>query len=264
MEIYSDQGTNFQGASRELRKEILAINNSLASTFTNTTTQWKFNPPYAPHMGGAWERLVRSVKAALSNMPAYRKPDEETLCTVLAEAESIVNTRPLTYMPLESSEGEALTPNHFLLLSSSGGSQPMVLPADPRTALRSNWNLVHVMLDHFWTRWIKEYMPVISKQTKWFGEARPLQVGDLVFLVQENTRNSWVRGKVVRVYPGSDGRVRKADIQTTTGITQRPVTRLAVIDVRDTGEGIAEETSCNTGGGMLATRPLTIQQGPTE
>lgn len=49
-------------------------------------------------MGGAWERLV-------------------------VEAENMVNSRPLTYLPLESAEAEALTPKHFLLLSSNGVKQ---------------------------------------------------------------------------------------------------------------------------------------------
>ncbi|XP_058456723.1 uncharacterized protein LOC131434094 [Malaya genurostris] len=166
LEIYSDQGTNFQGANRDLKTAIEAINSSLAGTFTNAATQWKFNPPYAPHMGGVWERLVRSVKVALAYLPVARNPDEEILSTVLIEIEAMVNTRPLTYIPLDNATEEALTPNHFLLLSSSCVGQPAKLPVDPRTIMRSSWNLAEVMLDRFWTRWIHEYLPVITRQTK--------------------------------------------------------------------------------------------------
>ncbi|XP_055643274.1 uncharacterized protein LOC129779676 [Toxorhynchites rutilus septentrionalis] len=107
LEIYSDQGTNFQGARKELQQEINKLNHELAATFTNAATQWNLNPPYAPHMGGIWERLVRSVKAALTAMEMSRNPDEETLITALAEAESLINSRPLTYLPLDSEENEA-------------------------------------------------------------------------------------------------------------------------------------------------------------
>ncbi|XP_055614852.1 uncharacterized protein LOC129761164 [Toxorhynchites rutilus septentrionalis] len=51
-EIFSDQGTNFVGANNELKKELQQMYTSLASTFTNTATQWRFNPPLSPHMGG--------------------------------------------------------------------------------------------------------------------------------------------------------------------------------------------------------------------
>ncbi|XP_062541336.1 uncharacterized protein LOC134209365 [Armigeres subalbatus] len=149
LEIYSDQGLNFQGARKELREEIRKLNQELASTFTNAATQWKMNPPYAPHMGGIWERLVRSVKLALAAMETSRNPDDETFQTALTEAESIVNTRPLTYLPLDSAESEALTPNHFLLLSSNGVCQPVANPVDVKSTLRANWNHVRVMLDRF-------------------------------------------------------------------------------------------------------------------
>ncbi|XP_055528011.1 uncharacterized protein LOC129720559 [Wyeomyia smithii] len=250
-EIYSDQGTNFQGCSRELSIELNAMNEQLAQTSTNTTTQWKFNPPYAPHMGGAWERLVRSVKAALSTLLMHKKPNDETLSTVLIEAESIVNSRPLTYVPLDDAEQEAITPNHFLLLSTKGVNQPTTLPTDVRFALRSNWKLTQVMLDNFWRRWIRKYLPIIARQTKWFNARKSLQVGDLVILVDEGVRNSWTRGKILEVYPGKDGHVRRAKVQTKSGIFERPATKLALVDIREMN-GTAEETSSHTGGGMLA------------
>ncbi|XP_055633238.1 uncharacterized protein LOC129773624 [Toxorhynchites rutilus septentrionalis] len=230
-EIYSDQGTNFQGASAELKQQISTISCDLAETFTNAETQWKLNPPYAPHMGGIWERLIRSVKTGLANMELSRNPDEETLVTALVEVESLVNSRPLTYLPVDSEEGEALTPNHFLLLSSSGVVQPEVRPTEDSALLRSNWKHVQLMLDRFWKRWIQEYLPVISRQPKWFGEVKPINIGDLVIVVNDGVRNSWIRGRIVKVYPGRDGRVRSADVQTSGGIMRRPAIKLATLDV---------------------------------
>ncbi|XP_062714411.1 uncharacterized protein LOC134291109 [Aedes albopictus] len=256
-EIYSDQGTNFQGVRSEMDKEMRSINESLASTITNQRTQWKFNPPYAPHMGGVWERLVRSVKKGLSCLLTDRNPDDEALTTVLAEVESLVNSRPLTYLPLESEEHEALTPNHFLLLNSSGVVQPAVRPMDDAAALRSSWNAIQVMLDNFWKRWLKEYLPVISPQSKWFGETRNVEVGDLVMIASDKERNSWTRGRILRIYPGKDRRVRRVDVQTTMGVQQRPVSKLAILNVA-VDPGIAEGSGSNTGGGMYATEPMAF------
>ncbi|XP_062534365.1 uncharacterized protein LOC134203524 [Armigeres subalbatus] len=92
----------------------------LSDTFTSTSTKWNFIPPGAPHMGGAWERLVQSVKAAMAEAYSEGKLDDEGLQTLVVEAERMVNSRPLTYLPLESEETGALTPNHFLVLSSNG------------------------------------------------------------------------------------------------------------------------------------------------
>ncbi|XP_072933738.1 uncharacterized protein [Epargyreus clarus] len=61
-------------------------------------TSWRFIPPGAPHMGGAWERLVRSVKTALSTTLNEKSPKEEVLQTLLVEAEYCVNARPLTHV----------------------------------------------------------------------------------------------------------------------------------------------------------------------
>ncbi|XP_058810967.1 uncharacterized protein LOC131675845 [Topomyia yanbarensis] len=248
-QIYSDQGTNFQGARKELKEELASINRDLAGTFTNCTTQWYFNPPAAPHMGGAWERLVRSVKTALFNLAPVRKPDEETFGTLLAEVEGIVNSRPLTYVPLDAADNEALTPNHFLMLSSSGVVQPLKAPMDSSAILRSNWNQIQALLDQFWNRWIKEYLPNINQHTKWLTDTKPLQPGDLVIIVDDRTRNSWTRGKVVKVIPGRDGRVRRAEVITSSGVVERPVSRLAVLDVLR--GSVAEESILQHGSGNV-------------
>ncbi|XP_055523019.1 uncharacterized protein LOC129717193 [Wyeomyia smithii] len=129
-EIYSDRGTNFVGVSKELEAEIASMNKGISNTFTDTITKWKFNPPASPHMGSCWERMVRSVKTALGALPDERKLDDESLETLLKETQHMINSRPLTIVPLETAEQEALTPNHFLLLNSSGAKQPEKEPTD--------------------------------------------------------------------------------------------------------------------------------------
>ncbi|XP_065088059.1 uncharacterized protein LOC135709597 [Ochlerotatus camptorhynchus] len=108
--FHSDNGTNFLGASNLLTKEIQDIHEDCAATFTNWATSWEFNPASAPHM--------RSMKVAMSEIAGYpHHPSDEVLQTVATEAEPIVDSRPLTYISLESTEQESLTPNHFLLFA---------------------------------------------------------------------------------------------------------------------------------------------------
>ncbi|XP_062714751.1 uncharacterized protein LOC134291259 [Aedes albopictus] len=240
-EIYSDRGTNFVGVSGELREQLKGITQELAATFTNTVTQWRFNPPAAPHMGGSWERMVRSVKCALASVSVERKPSEEVLVTLLVEAESVVNSRPLTYIPIETSDHEALTPNCFLMLSTSGVNQPPTQLVDDKQALRSSWFLHQRLLDQFWTRWVKEYLPTITKRTKWFVDTKPVSAGDLVIIVEDRLRNGWIRGRVLRVFPGRDGRCRSANVKTSSGVLRRPVSKFAVLEVDDTAREDTEQ-----------------------
>ncbi|XP_055600236.1 uncharacterized protein LOC129749323 [Uranotaenia lowii] len=236
VEIYSDNGTNFLGAKNDLVEECKTINTELATTFTNTVTKWYFNPPSAPHMGGAWERLVRSVKTAFFAITTSRTPNEETFSTVLVEAEAVVNSRPLTFISLENDSQEALTPNHFLLLSSTGIGQPHMKFVESRLALRDDWNHNRHLVDIFWHRWVKEYLPIIARRTKWFEETKPLEPGTLVVIIDESIRNGWTRGRVLDVVKGADGRVRRATVQTSKGLIIRPVAKLAVLDVGKTSE----------------------------
>lgn len=101
--IYSDCGTNFVGAEKELKEDLKQIHaQHIAEKFTSSETTFIFNPPASPHMGGAWERMVKSVKTSLYAVMPNRTPSEELLRCLLIEVENIVNSRPLTYLPLDS------------------------------------------------------------------------------------------------------------------------------------------------------------------
>ncbi len=55
-EIYSDNGTNFTGANRELQEELRKCNREKVQTeATAKGITWRFNVPEASHAGGIWE-----------------------------------------------------------------------------------------------------------------------------------------------------------------------------------------------------------------
>ncbi|XP_055585157.1 uncharacterized protein LOC129738006 [Uranotaenia lowii] len=236
LEIYSDNGRNFYGASRILQDQMENINKKISAAFTDAETKWIFIPPSAPHMGGAWERLVRSIKQAMLNLPLDSTLDDEGLHTLSVEAESMVNSRPLTYLPLYSEESEAITPNHFLLRNSNGKKIASENHNDNPLVLRDAWDSDQGHLKMLWKRWVREYMPTLTKRTKWFGDTKPVETNDIVIVIDESRRNGWIRGKVLDVAHGKDGRVREAMVQTSGGILRRPVAKIAVLDVDVSGK----------------------------
>ena len=60
--------------------------------------KWEFNPPAASHMGGIWERQIRTVRKVLNVILKEQTLDDERLSTLFCEVESIVNGRPLTVL----------------------------------------------------------------------------------------------------------------------------------------------------------------------
>lgn len=137
-EIYCDNGINFRGASRELKEAIDSLDmGQISNDFIEYEIKWCFNPPAAPHMGGVWERLVRSGKSNLHAITSDRSFKEEILRSLLIEIENIINSRSLTYIPIEDENAEAITPNHFLI-GSSNGNKPIGEFSDQIHILRNN------------------------------------------------------------------------------------------------------------------------------
>ncbi|XP_055623761.1 uncharacterized protein LOC129767164 [Toxorhynchites rutilus septentrionalis] len=240
IQILSDRGTNFTAASKEIKATYNELEVALKKMdqaevireITSPETEWKFLPPASPHMGGSWERLIQSVKRNLTAMKPGRNPTDETLRNMLTEVENVINSRPLTYVPIEDPEAPVLTPNHFLLGSSSG-LKPATIFDDSAVVLRRSWCISQVETNIFWKRWVRDYLPDLTKRTKWFDEVKPIEVNDIVVVVDPGLpRNCWPKGRVISVNKSKDGQVRSAAVQTQAGIYERPATKLAILEVR--------------------------------
>lgn len=248
-EFFSDNGTNFVGANKEVTKK---ISEDCSDTFTDARTRWNFNPPSAPHMGGAWERLVRSVKEAIKVFDDGRKLTDEVLLTTLAEAEDLINTRPLTYVPQESADAEALTPNHFIRGLPSTGGEAWKTTTGEAEALRDSYKRSQWLADKLWKRWLEEYLPSINLRSKWHCETEPIIEGAVVYIADTDNRKCWVRGVVQEVIRSSDGRIRQAMVRTTKGVYRRPVAKLAVPELRDVNSSFLKPAQELRGGAVEA------------
>ncbi|XP_073831630.1 uncharacterized protein [Musca autumnalis] len=231
--IRSDNGKNFVGADQEAKRfedvfDVVRVKDELSTKGID----WQFNCPYNPSEGGIWERMVQCVKKVLRVTLKEVAPREHTLHSFLIEAENIVNSRPLTHLPVGPDEEEPLTPNHFLLGHPNMPETPAGTIVDKPAVLKKQWRISRQLRDHFWKRWIAEYLPTLTRRAKWCQYTKPVSPGDLVLICDPDvSRREWRKGPVQEVYLGKDGVVRQADIATSTGVLKRPVSKLAVLDI---------------------------------
>ena len=228
--LRSDRGTNFVGAERELRDAIQQWNETrIQEAMLQKSIQWTFNPPHASHFGGIWERLIRTVRKVLNALLHEQSLTEDSLRTLLCETEAVLNSRPLTCMSDDPDDMEPLTPGH-LLHQRSGVILPPGLFDETDGVGRRRWKQVQYLSDCFWTRWRREYLPLLQSRSKWLRPSPNLCVGDVVILVDHGApRCHWRLGRVVQVFVSSDGLVRSVRVRTNRGVMERPVTKLVLL-----------------------------------
>ena len=118
--IWSDHGSNFVGANRELQEmhKFLKLEKTkyVVSEFCSTQgIEWTFIPEHAPNFGGLWEAAVKSMKKHLRRVISNVRLTFEEMSTILAQIEACLNSRPLTHLPSDDDALEPLTPGHFLV-----------------------------------------------------------------------------------------------------------------------------------------------------
>ena len=116
-DLYSDNGTNFRVADRELSHafRLLLKDPELVPHLALDGTTWHFIPASAPHFGGLWEAGVKSVKFHLRKFMGNSTPTIEEFETLLCQIQSCLNFRPLTAINDDPESCEVLTPGHFLI-----------------------------------------------------------------------------------------------------------------------------------------------------
>lgn len=173
--IYSDNGTNFVGANRELKKLaqfLISEQVHISEPINGMGIEWHFIPAYSPHFGGLWEAGVKSAKYHLRRVAGDAALTFEELYTLLTQIEAILNSRPLTPISTDPNDFVPLTPADFLIGS------PMTAVAEPSLihitkSKLSRWQLIQRLQQHFWTRWSKEYVSELQQRTKWKRPFKP-------------------------------------------------------------------------------------------
>ena len=232
-QIRCDNGTNFVGAERELREALSHMDNGPVKEFLmKYSIQWVFNPPAASHMGGIWERQIRTARKVLSSLSheyGY-KLDDDSFQTLMCEVESIINSRPLTTVSSDPNDVDPLTPNHILTMKSS-----IVLPPPGNfqradVYQRKRWRRVQYLANIFWSRWKKEFLATLQNRQKWTKPRRNVQLGDIVFIKDDTLpRNSWSMGRIQNTEPDCKGVVRSATVKTASSELRRPIAKLVLL-----------------------------------
>ena len=233
--IWSDNGTNFVGANREIKEfhEFLKEQqtNGVISEFCSTSNiEWRFIPEHGPNFGGLWEAAVKSTKTHLRRIVGDVKLSFEEFTTVLAQIEACLNSRPLVYTNSPDDDGiEILTPSHFLI------GQSMTLLPDSAVSYRScsllkRWDLCQSLVRHFWKRWSEEYLTSLNRYNQWYRQSRNLEVGDIVLIKEDGIiPTQWPMARIIEVHPGKDALVRVVTVKTIKGTYKRPVSKIALL-----------------------------------
>ncbi|XP_041630550.2 uncharacterized protein, partial [Drosophila kikkawai] len=214
--LRSDNGKNFVGADREARRfgDVFETER-IQSELSSRSIEWVFNCPSNPSEGGVWERMVQCVKRVLRHTLKEVAPRDHVLESLLIEAENVVNSRPLTHLPVDADQEAPLTPNDLLKGAANLPNTPGLeaeLPKEGST--RKQWRIARMLRDRFWRRWVLEYLPTLVRREKWCRRTEPIRQGDMVFVCDPALpRREWRKGIVEEVYSGADGVVRRASVR---------------------------------------------------
>ena len=230
-EMTSDNGKNFVGANRELKKLVTDLDrDSISEKTAHLHVEWKFTPPGAPHFNGGCEAMVKSAKRALRKTLESADLSDEELQTAFCRAEALLNSRPLTNVSSDPNDLPPITPASLII-----GQTRLDFSSDDLEAAettRKRWRRLQQLSAEFWRRWMREYLPTLQGRQKWTEPSDNLREGETVLVADHNApRGSWPLARVTKTYPGPDGLVRVVEVKTARGVYKRPVTKTVRLEL---------------------------------
>ena len=206
---------------------------------------WDFILPAFPWWGGFYERLVHVIKNTLRMVLGNTSITFEELTTILIEVESVINSRPLTYIS-DYDIVEALTPYH--LLFGRNINNPFKVLNDAEVELNSEQcservKTLQLTLNQFWNRFRTEYLGQLREKHSYvkgkFNKDCNIEGGDVVLIKEDKVvpRGQWRKGRVENVIQGEDGMIQGASLRVylkngKTIILKCPVQKLVPSEIQ--------------------------------
>ena len=167
-QMRSDNGSNFVGAVKELRKSFQDMNHNRINQYLQTHgadwIAWINNTPTASHMRGVQERQIRTARDILNALIKKhgKSLDEESLETFLVEVEPTVNSKPMITEIISDIKSDIpLLPANLLTMKSK-----VILPThgcfrSPDICNRKRWRRLQHIANKFWSKWRKEFLQTL-------------------------------------------------------------------------------------------------------
>ncbi|XP_070075722.1 uncharacterized protein [Drosophila takahashii] len=201
--LFCDNATNFIGASWELKaveEELMVWERDKRDRIVDHCSKSAVKV--------AKQLLVRCFNGAPTNY--------EELSTAIAQAEAVINSRPLHPLSSDANDFEALTPGHFLIGRPLNGLAKLS-NEDVKLSATNRWKRIMAVHHSFWRRWSLEYLTLLQERSKWKTAFNIIKPGILALIAEDHTRpGQWALGRIAETHPGPDGMVRVVTIQTSS------------------------------------------------
>lgn len=197
--LYSDDGTNFLESDSEMQTLVNRINKEMEQRIAaSMNIQWTSNPPTGSNIEGVGEKLIRIIKTSLEHMQSawnIEKPQEETFRLVLTRVEYIINSRPLTKIPIKDIYDEVRTPLHAL---KHHGIEYALL--DKINSSDTQYIFVTNALEFFWKHWSVQYLLTLVERKRNSNKVIPPKPNDIVIMADDFSPGRWLKGCVREVH----------------------------------------------------------------
>ena len=286
--IWSDNGLNFKLAHKTLQeiaqKAQKDQQDDVQTYCSNHMINWHFITELSPWKGGMWERMIGLLKKILRRSFGRSRVTIETFETFLAEAEAILNSRPLTRLSDNVNDPfTVIHPIDFIQPYAKLGTE--ILEEDfqdpeyfnklePSTKLLKIWQSSQQYLDKCWEIFFSEYLSTLQeryqhmhKQGKSVAQETPKEGAVVVVNDEQKPRGYWKLGQIIQLKYRNDNQISSAMVRMPNGtVLNRPISLLYPLEI-DTEvtknnklDSETEESKNKTSVSRRITRSMTKDQ----
>lgn len=136
----------------------------------------------------------------------------------------------MCYHRNEEADDPVLTPGHLLI------GEHLLVTAEPEKSsfnFSERYEFRKKLIRNFFFAWSKDYSNQLQVRQRWFKKSSNLNTDDIVLVKDNSLMQSgiWSMAKVLRTFPGADGKVRKVEVMVKSRVFIRPITSIICLSI---------------------------------